>query len=105
MQGIDFVSPTVIKNLRRLTINRKLKNLKDYEKELIKLFVKADDTVMTLDKNYKCEGLILRGVLFVHETYVDNNLIGEERFKTDRVLVEMDRKAFIQVVNKPHLLE
>jgi len=105
MKGIDFVSPTIIGKLKRITINRKLRRLRDYEKELIQKFVDADDTIMTIDKNYKCEGLILRGILIVHDTIVDEVVELEERLKNDQVIVEMDRKSFIKIKNNPELLD
>lgn len=105
MVGIDFISPAVITKFKRFSINRRLNKLRDYEKELIRKFIDADDTVMTLDKNYKCEGLIKRGVFIIHENITDGSVEGIEKFKSDKVLVEMDRKAFIKVMNNPELLD
>lgn len=105
MQGIDFISPSIIGRLKRMTINRKLNNLKDYEKKLITQFIDEDDTIMTIDKNYRCESLIKRGVLIVHETIIDEDAAPEDKLKTDKVLVEMDRKAFIKVKNNQEIID
>lgn len=104
MQGIDIISPSVIHSFKRFTINRKINNLMDYEKELIRKFIEIDDTVMTLDKNYRCESLIKRGVFIIIENIIDENAIGVEKLKSDKVLVEMDRKSFIKIKNNPELI-